>query len=179
MTYFLISGDVHDTTTKELRLCISEALKIDNIKPDLEEVYIDNEIFSLYFFEFCSYVEQLPKPSVEDKSLFLIIYNKLQDSFKGIWSKPSEALIQKPVVNNNYLDRKRDFLSSSSYEGSFEDVKNFAVEIARSLYKRNIKFEFELSENSDANDNPCWVIRYPGYYCGNVGTLIDFQEGQI
>lgn len=179
MTYFLISGDIHDTTTEKLRLCIGEALTIENIKPDLEEVYIENDIFSLYFFEYGSYVDPRPKPLAEDTSLFLGFCNKLQDSLKNIWSKPSEAVIQKNVLNTNYLGRKRDFLSSSSYEGSFEDVKKFVIGIAHSLYKRNIKFEFELSENSDTNDNPCWVIRYPDYYCGNSGTFIDFQKEQI
>jgi hypothetical protein len=175
MTYFSISGDIHYTTTKELRLCISEALKIENIKPDLEEVYIKTEIFSLYLFEIGSYDEPISASLVEDSPQFSSIFSKLQDTIMCLWSNPSEAVIQEPVTSNNYLEnRKRDFLSSSSYEGSFEDMKKFVVEIARSLYKRNIKFEFELSEDSEENDEPCWVIRYPDYYCGNSGIFIDF-----
>ena len=181
MGIFTIAGDIHDTNIEELRLCISKALKIDNIKKSIDNIYIENDVFNLYIFEFdlptnivnpVSYQEIDSDPLL---NIWLKFVNNIQNNLKGIFGKSSEIVVKNSDINN-CIDSFQCFLVSGGYEGSFEEMKIFLKNIAQSLYESNIKFEFAFYKDDENADNPSWIMRYPEYYIGNNGIFIDFQD---
>ncbi len=179
MGSFTITGDIHDTNIdiKELRLCIGRALKIDNIKKSVDNIYIENEVFSLYIFEFDlpnnigNPFRQKEIDSDSPLNTCAKFLDNIQNNLKDIFGKPSKI-----IVKNNCSDSFQWFLISGGYEGSFEEMKIFLQNIAQSLYESNIKFEFAFYEDDENTDNPSWVMRYPDYYIGNNGIFVDFQD---
>jgi hypothetical protein len=162
-------------------LCIGKALKIDNIKKSVDNIYIENEVFSLYIFEFylpTNIVNPFRQKEIDSDPLLNTwgkFVKSIQNNLKDIFGKPSEIIAKNNGINN-CRESFQWFLISSSYEGSFEEMKIFLKNIAQSLYESKIKFEFAFYEDDENADNPSWVMRYPDYYIGNNGIFVDFQD---
>jgi hypothetical protein len=180
MGSFTIAGDIPDTNIQELRLCIGKALKIDNIKKSVDNIYIENEVFSLYIFEFnppISIVDPFDRKGTDSGPLLNLwtkFINGIQSNLEDTFGKSSEIIVRNSGASD-CVDSNQWFLVSSGYEGSFEEMKIFLKNISQSLYESNIKFEFEFYEDGENTDNPSWVMRYPEYYAGNSGIFVDFQ----
>jgi hypothetical protein len=49
-TEFTINGDIPNSNIEKIRSCISEIFNLDNIKNSKQDIYLENDVFSLYIY---------------------------------------------------------------------------------------------------------------------------------